>query len=440
MLLRFCLNNWKNSITFIKKQLPIYQLFYPNTSMRTKSSLLLLTLLGLLAIQKVSLGQYGMREEGIIYLKNKKTPLQGNFKISDNYRTVSIIQGKEKQTFQIAEIDSIKTQNNGFFVVKEYHGSPVLLEASVIAPVSLLFSKKLNLFFYSKGTELSIIPKDKLRGHLLVLFPDFSYTAKLRDAKYLKVKYTEEYLAQLVTTYNEETYPKFYPKVYALPSITLKLSISPYLGMTLNSNTTKFLNRQELVDYRVNIQPQLGLRINLEGMGRFSAGLQTYWTKIYGHLPVDLGVSYTQMKEKYQYVTLGEFVQSGVGVDIPFRYELGDTRKSKIRFKAYAGPSFFLPLSSSNKVYNTVPKYVNSNITFTPEFLLKTSDDRPNVLFGINAGLSSMWSLNSKYDLNIDAGLKYLQMPNSYTTYRNSLATYNINSLQVGIGVYVSPH
>ncbi|MDI9863355.1 hypothetical protein QM480_03395 [Flectobacillus sp. DC10W] len=405
--------------------------------MRTNTSLSFISFLLLLFSFKTSFGQYGIRADGIVYVKNREAPIKGSIKFTDHYTKVSILKENEQYTtLPISQIDSVKTEGNYLFVVKEFKENPILLEASVIAPVSLFFSRKLQLYFYSKGKEVVLIPKDKLRGYLLVFFPDFSYTPKLRSAGYQKIKYKEEYLSQLVTTYNEEIYPKYYPKVYALPSQKFKIDVSPFLGMNVNFNNSKFFEKPEVIDYRLNLQPQIGFTINFEGKSRISMQLDTYWTKLTGELPINLGEKYTSMKDAYQYFSIGKFDLSGIGFDAKFKYLLGKTINVKHPLRLFAGPSLFMPLKASSVIYNTVPVYEAPEVVFVPQLAGASSNDSPNILIGVNMGLDSQWQLSTKYDFHVEAKLKYLQMPNSYMDWRGSKATYSLNSLQLGLGVF----
>ena len=240
----------------------------------------------------------------------------------------------------------------------------------------------------------------------------------------------------MVTTYNEEIYPKYYPKVYPLSGQKLKIDVSPYLAVIANANNSRFFEKPEVIDYKLNLQPQIGFTINFEGRNRLSVQLDTYWTKLNGELPINLGVKYTSMKEAYQYYSIGKIDLSGIGFDAKFKYLLGRTINAKHPLRLFAGPSLFMPLKASSVIYNTVPTYEAPDVVFVPQLAGASSNDSPNVLYGLNMGLDSQWKLSTNYDFHVEAKLKYLQMPNSYMDWRGSKATYSINSFQFGLGVF----
>lgn len=407
--------------------------------MRTNTSLSFISLLLLLFSFKTSFGQYGIRADGVVYVKNREAPIKGSIKFTDHYTKVSILKENEQYTtLPISQIDSVKTEGKYLFVVKEFKENPILLEASVIAPVSLFFSRKLQLYFYSKGKEVVLIPKEKLRGYLLVFFPDFSYTPKLRSAGYQKIKYKEEYLSQLVTTYNEEIYPKYYPKVYPLPSQRLKASISPYLGVATSVHCLSYSHTTDLLHYDINAQPQFGINAEFEGRSRTSFGVDVFWTKIYGEIPYKLGVPYTSMEEKYQYNSVGKFDISGIGIDTKFKYALSDLNNTKHQFKIFIGPSFFVPMGGKITAYSTIPRYVAPDVIYKPELYREDTKPNLNLFYGLNIGVDSRWKMTPKYDLHIEAKAKYLQMPRFDTRLIGADISFQTSTFQLDLAMFLS--
>jgi hypothetical protein len=64
--------------------------------MRTNTSLSFLILLLLLFSVKTSFGQYGIRADGVVYVKNREAPIQGAIKFTDHYTKVSILKENEQ--------------------------------------------------------------------------------------------------------------------------------------------------------------------------------------------------------------------------------------------------------------------------------------------------------------------------------------------------------
>ncbi|NBA75590.1 hypothetical protein GOQ04_08535 [Emticicia sp. ODNR4P] len=407
--------------------------------MRTNTSLSFLILLLLLFSVKTSFGQYGIRADGVVYVKNREAPIKGAIKFTDHYTKVSILKENEQfTTLHISQIDSVKTEGKYLFVVKEFKENPILLEASVIAPVSLFYSRKLQLFFYSKGKEVTLIPKEKLRGYLLVFFPDFSYTPKLRSASYQKVKYKEEYLAQLVTTYNEEIYPKYYPKVYPLSGQKLKVSVSPYLGIATSAHSLTYSYKTDVLHFDINAQPQFGINAEFEGRSRTSFGVDVFWSKVYGEIPYKLGVPYTSMDEKYQYNNVGKFDISGIGIDTKFKYALSDLNHTKHQLKIFMGPSFFVPMGGKITAYTTIPRYVAPDVIYKPQLYREDGKPNLNVFYGFNIGIDSRWKMTSKYDLHVEAKAKYLQMPQFDTRLIGAAISFQTSTFQLDLAMFLS--
>jgi hypothetical protein len=87
--------------------------------MRTNTSLSFLILLLLLFSVKTSFGQYGIRADGVVYVKNREEPIQGAIKFTDHYTKVSILKENEQFiTLPISQIDSVKTEGSTYLLSK----------------------------------------------------------------------------------------------------------------------------------------------------------------------------------------------------------------------------------------------------------------------------------------------------------------------------------
>jgi hypothetical protein len=130
--------------------------------------------------------------------------------------------------------------------------------------VSLFYSRKLQLFFYSKGKEVTLIPKINFEDICSSFFLIF-LTPQIEICELSEGKIQEDYLSQLVTTYNEEIYPKYYPKVYPLSGQKLKVSVSPYLGIATSAHSLTYSYKTDVLHFDINAQPQFGINAEFEG-------------------------------------------------------------------------------------------------------------------------------------------------------------------------------
>ena len=144
--------------------------------MKSYSVIFLFILLGF-SLQ--SSAQYGLRVDGLVYLKNETKPLKGMIGINGKSDKVTIYtEDKTKKTLLVERIDSLRTNDNQLYIVKNLEGTPKLFQTNLLGHISLLHLRKKGEYFFLKNDSLHLLNKDKLRGFLNAYFPEFSYSKK----------------------------------------------------------------------------------------------------------------------------------------------------------------------------------------------------------------------------------------------------------------------
>jgi hypothetical protein len=380
-----------------------------------------------------AIAQYGSKIEGAIYLKNKKKPLEGELQINRKGQKVFLkAQNKDNEKIiSIEEIDSIKTGNTQLYIVKNYDGVPTLFKMNVKGHISLVDNEQLGVYFFLKGDTLHKIDKEKIRGYLNLFLPNFSYTDRILDISYQKIRYNDPFLIPVVETYNREKFPNEKNTTYFLPKT--KLSISPFIAMSYNLVQITFLDKK--YSYVNSFQPNYGVSVTLSKNDRISYGLELYRSKFQGR--TTLAPIEKSLPDELLGYSIGTYSFDNLFLDLKIQYDF--TKKGrKINAFLFGGSSIGIPLDKKFQIYQTQVE-ITDFLYHSSAVAEATKDNISSfALVGGNIGGGITYRLSDKNSLRLYTKVQYTAAYVGNSLLSNTKKIYegfSINNEAISLGL-----
>jgi hypothetical protein len=371
--------------------------------------------------------QYGLPINGMVHMKGVKKPLKGMVKInrkSDN--VIFYDENKTQKQFSITEIDSMKTDDNQLYIVKNFEGSLTLFEVNLAGYISLLHQKKSDNYFFLRNDTVQLLNKEKLRGFLNSYFPEFSYTKKILDPEFKSVNYDDSFLIPFIQTYNQEKHATKRISLYNTYS-RLKVGIGPYLAISHSISHIDFVRKS--FSYTSSSQPNYGITLTLTGNNKFSFGLDLYRSKFEESLILK------EVSNEVLGGTISYFYFNSLMSDIRFQYNFKKYSNQKINPFISVGPTFGFPFERNLQTALTRYDYVDDVYYTIPEYNL-TQDLIPMFSFvGVNVGGGMDYSISKKYALRLQAKYQAVKATVGTINPRKAYGDADFDNKSISLGI-----